>query len=318
MKKEIGGYFELEEFEKGYEYYPDFIRVNSARNAFLYYVKKSRFARVFLPYFLCSSVSELCKKENIKFVKYHINESMHPIIDGEIKDDDLLYIVNYYGQLDKNYIYELKNKYKNIIMDNVQCFYTEPINGVPTFYSCRKYFGVPDGAYLYANINMFDSLADDDSSNRMEYLYGRKNETAQKFYPKFLENEKLIDNLPLMTMSKITESIMKKIDNKSVIQIRDKNFKYLFNELKPYNKLNVSFNKGAFCYPFFINGGEELRKILISNSVYVPLLWPNVLNEGNELEKRFASEILPIPCDQRYSIEEMKYIVGIIKKYVEK
>lgn len=39
-----------------------------------------------------------------------------------------------------------------IILDNTQSFFQKPISGIDTIYSCRKYFGVPDGAYLSTNI----------------------------------------------------------------------------------------------------------------------------------------------------------------------
>ena len=38
-------------------------------------------------------------------------------------------------------------------------FYAKPIHGNDTFYTCRKFFGVPDGAYLYT-----DKLLDEEFS----------------------------------------------------------------------------------------------------------------------------------------------------------
>ena len=68
-------------------------------------------------------------------------------------------------------------------------------------------------------------------------------------------------------------------------------------------------------YPFYIKNGSEIRKKIQAKKIYVPTLWPDVFNlcGENELEYDMAKNILPIPVDQRYDIEDMVYIVDIIK-----
>ena len=63
-----------------------------------------------------------------------------------LDEDVFLYLINYYGQLEKNYVEELFAGHKRIIVDNAQDFFCKPIDGVDTIYTCRKFFGVPDGA----------------------------------------------------------------------------------------------------------------------------------------------------------------------------
>ena len=54
------------------------------------------------------------------------------------------------------------------------------------------------------------------------------------------------------------------------------------------------------------------------NKVYIPVLWPNVINEVNEesYEYQLANSILPLPVDQRYRIEDMEYMAELICKVV--
>ena len=49
--------------------------------------------------------------------------------------------------------------------------------------------------------------------------------------------------------------------------------------------------------------------------IYIPTLWPNVLDEcePDTLEYKFAADILPIPVDQRYGVEDMEYLAEVIK-----
>ena len=52
-----------------------------------------------------------------------------------------------------------------------------------------------------------------------------------------------------------------------------------------------------------------LKKRLAEKKIYVPTLWPNVLSLRQALEKDYTENILPLPCDQRYCIEDMRRIV---------
>ena len=81
------------------------------------------------------------------------------------------------------------------------------------------------------------------------------------------------------------------------------------------NKLNLSVPDGAFMYPLYIENGAEVRKQLQAKKIFIPILWPAVFNlcEENELEYDMAKNILPIPVDQRYGIEDMKYIAREIQ-----
>ena len=57
MKKEIGGYFELEDFG-GKEYYPNLYKVNLGRTALRWLLEGRGYTKIYLPVFLCESVTE--------------------------------------------------------------------------------------------------------------------------------------------------------------------------------------------------------------------------------------------------------------------
>ena len=137
--REIGGYLELDEFIHN-EYHDEMIALNTARNAFVYLVKAKNISKVFIPYYLCDCVSNVCLRENIAFEYYHVDENFLPIFDRGLSENEYLYIVNYFGQIDIEKIQEYKGKYRNIIVDNVQAFFQKPLEDVDTIYSCRKFF----------------------------------------------------------------------------------------------------------------------------------------------------------------------------------
>ena len=69
-------------------------------------------------------------------------------------------------------------------------------------------------------------------------------------------------------------------------------------------------------YPLYLANGADIRKKLQEEKIYIPTLWPDVFDVCNEsdLEYDMAKNILPIPCDQRYSLEDMEYMVSEVEK----
>lgn len=313
--REIGGYFQLDQLIDK-PYHENLVELNTGRNALLYLVKAKKINKIYLPYFLCNSVSDLLIKQGIKFEYYHIGKNFSPIFEEKLKKDEYLYIVNYYGQITEDVINKFKRAYKNIILDNTQSFFQKPISGVDAIYSCRKYFGVPDGAYLSTNAYLDEILEEDQSSSRMKHILGRFEGQASDYYNDFKKNDEAFKELPIRIMSQLTRNILGAIDYEKVIESRNKNFEYLRNRLADINILDIKLPYGPFAYPYYVKNGIEIRKKLAEKKIYIPILWPNVLKEKLEdsVEYDYAANILPLPCDQRYGIDDMSYLVSNLKK----
>lgn len=306
--KEIGGYFGLEQFHNK-EYYPGLVAVNTARNALIYLIKAKNIQKIYLPYFLCASVAKVCERESCDYEYYSISKDFLPIFDKELRENEFLYIVNFFGQLSQQYVQTLKQRFENIILDNVQAFFQKPVKGIDTIYSCRKFFGVPDGAYLATMTLLEEKLEVDISKDRMEHLLGRFECGASEYYEKFKENDNSFVDLPLRYMSRLTHNILGAIDYKKVQKRRNENYKVLASFLSKKNKLSLMEPQGPYCYPFYCENGMEIKKSLARKGVFIPTLWPNVLGLEGTLEKEYAENILPLPCDQRYDEIDMKHIV---------
>lgn len=311
--KEIGGYIELDTCRHTM-LHEDAILLNCGRNALAYLLEAKGIKKLYLPYFLCDSVANVCKKYGVEVVFYHIGENWLPkdlVIDG----DAWLYIVNFYGQITREDLARLAAAYRNIIIDNAQAYFDAPLANVDTLYTCRKFFGVSDGAVLYTNSKWERSLEIDESFNRIHYVLGRYERTASEFYEEAAQNNDIFDNEPIKEMSRLTKNLLQSIDYEYVKQVRTNNFAYLHEKLREVNKLNVRLIEGAFMYPLLIDDGMKIRKQLQQMKIYIPTLWPNVLEEcePDTLEYKFAAEILPIPVDQRYGIEDMEYLVEVIR-----
>ena len=312
--KEIGGYFELDQFVKK-PYHNNLIKLNTGRNALIYLIKAKNIQKIFLPYFLCNSVSDMLNTHKINYEYYNIDKNFLPVFDKKLECSEYIYIVNYYGQITDDRIIELKNKHINLILDNTQSFFQKPVPGVDTIYSCRKYFGIPDGAYLSSEVKFEEDTEQDESVKRMKHILGRYEGKASDYYSEFQENDRCFKSLSIKRLSRLTENILGAIDYAKVAESRNQNFSYLHKNLEASNKLKLEIPNGAFAYPYYAENGIEIRKRLAEKKIYVPTLWPNVLNENNKnsIEYNYAANILPLPCDQRYEIEDMRNIIYNLK-----
>nr|WP_300862626.1 hypothetical protein [uncultured Acetatifactor sp.] len=307
---DIGGYLGLEEF-MGKEYYPDLIALNTGRNALACLIHAKHIRKLYIPNYLCDSVFRVCEREECPYEFYEVGTDFLPKFEKALGNGEWIYIVNYFGQILNER--ELKKKYDRIIFDNAQAFFQEPVEGISTIYSCRKFFGVPDGAYLAAED--VPELDVDISKHRMAHILGRYEGMASDYYKDFRDNDKSFSNLAPGFMSRLTHNILRAIDYKKVKERREENFLSLHGQLKGANRLNIQPPAGPYMYPFYMEKGLEVKKKLAAKRIYIPTLWPNAVEFGG-VAKDYSENILPLPCDQRYSFLEMRTIVDAVCSFL--
>ncbi len=321
--KEYGGYIELDS-STGQEYYQGsrILALNSGRTALRFLLRVRQIRRILLPSYCCDTVRKACEAEGIAWESYATGRDLRPILCREPAPDQWLYLVNLYGILDDSEIRAIHQRYPRMIADYTHAFFRRPLPDVDTLYSCRKFFGVADGAYLALALPegalsptvsaMYRSLPLDSSHERMHFLLGRYEETASAFYPEYAENNERFSREPVKRMSPLTHNLLRAVDYDMVLSRRSRNFCCLNARLASCNRLSLPDIPGAYAYPFWpkedLPEGAILRREMIRRKVYVPCLWPEV-NENTQ-EEEMAQNILPLPVDQRYGDKDMEEILA--------
>ena len=68
-----------------------------------------RCKKIYLPFFLCDSVTGACERSGAEIEFYHMDEGLHPVLEERIlPEGEYLYLVNYYGQLTDDKIRKYK------------------------------------------------------------------------------------------------------------------------------------------------------------------------------------------------------------------
>lgn len=312
IKIPIGGYFSLE-LPIFPEYHANSIALNSGRFCLEYLLRCRKYNKVYVPYYTCDSVVAPIEKLGIEYEFYHIDKCYLIQNAPSLEKNEALIYTNYWG-LQDNYCQDLAAKYdKQLILDYTQAFYSHPISGIDTFYSCRKFFGVPDGGYLYTDAVADFEIEEDYSWQRMDSLVKRIDISPEAGYDDFHKTSASFRSLPIRRMSKFTKRMMNGIDYERVAQRRIDNYNFLRAHL---GGRALNYGEVPMVFPYETGKGQVLRQQLISNKIFVAKYWPNVdewCTEDSE-ESWMANHVLPLPIDQRYGEEDMNRIIEIIKQ----
>lgn len=320
---EYGGclYFELLNHKNGDEYYHKYTKnkvdVDSGRSALQFVLERFKFKRIWLPVYNCPLVGKrVSEVSNIQIVWYNLNEDFTPSVDGaNFVDGDALLWVNYCGVMFQetiNLVVNLQKRYPvKIIIDNIPAYFSEPRMEAINIYSCRKFVGVPEGGHVIGNAVGMVSLPTYYTAENYYYLLKAMESGSNSAYEDYQASEKRFSEANVAYgMPIITKKILQNINYEDLKARRLQNFRILHTILGKDNRLKFDDNTiTPSIYPY-LTRNTELRNALLENKIYISRFWKHVLtNElANNFEKDLAEYLIPLPVDQRYSEEDMKYI----------
>jgi hypothetical protein len=307
--KEIGGYFELESAPHP-PFHPGAVALNSGRNALRYIIRTYQIREMFVPRYTCPVVFDALEAEQCSVKLYSLNSTLVPEAGPDALASGYFLYTNYFGVCG-TISSSLEQKAANLIVDQAQAFYAPP-RGIASFYSPRKFFGLPDGGLALTKRTGNLNLDKDQSYERCAHLLKRHDLTASAGYPDFQHNDETLAHQPVKHMSGLTQALMSSIDYAGARRKRLENFEILHNKLEPVNefKFNCAAKDVPLAYPLLIRS-ETLRKKLIASKIYVASYWPGseAFCPPGSVERYMQQYMLPLPIDQRYGPEEMKFIL---------
>jgi hypothetical protein len=314
--KPIGGFFELEISKGKNSYHEKAAALTSARACLRLILKQVSPKKIYIPYYTCDALFQPLHLAHVDYELYPIDENLNPANLPKLKQDEWFLYINYFGIKTKT-VESLIEKYGDrLIVDNVHDFFNEGYPGICSFNSARKYFGVPDGAYLYSPFNVqapderFSNVSLTHAVNRM---IGRQNLAYKQFvrYRKRISSE-------ILGISIVSEYMLSNIDYQDVISKRKANYLFLNEELKPFNhiKLNPVDGENPFCYPLLPEKPLQ-RELFWKSGFFIPSFWLDALKRDSSnfsIEKKLSLDLLPLPIDHRYDSKDLKRLCGFIRR----
>lgn len=304
------------------------IALNSEYTALWYVLKIKKIKRLWMPHYMASAWKRAIQELDVEICYYYLTEELSPCF-RDLKDlslGDAVMLVDYFGvctSLMKDWAEKVRSMVKDdlcIIIDASMAYFTEPMQSADVFtiYSCRKFFGVPDGAYLincdmekYPVLQLEKNIAHLAADAQLLAL--ELGETAA--YKAMQTNEQeLIKQKKYM--SRLTEKFMETLVISEVQQRRMRNYKKLECMLNQFQELKLINNKEEInspqCYPLLVHA--DIRNELILEKIFVPQMWRRHLGKEyvGTMEQSLATYLLCLPIDQRYSKEDMRNIADTV------
>jgi hypothetical protein len=315
----IGGFFELELSEGRGPWHPDAIALSTGRAALRAIVDETRLDRVWVPFYACDALLAPMREAGVPVELYAVDERLRPRDLPPPAERDLIVVINYFG-LQSSLMKQLARRYgSNCVVDNAQAFFERPYGDHWAFCSARKFFGVPDGAYLYAP-RPLDLEPPPNPKSDIRHLVNRLAGRQQTAYRQMQRFERQVD-CRIRGISPLSARLLSAVDYKAVRRRRRENYLSLHAQLAAHNRFEAELPADAtpFAYPLLLPEPVE-REAVARQGLFVPTLWQDVIRRrspsGFQFERDFAERLLPLPVDQRYGPVDMEDAVGRLTKAV--
>jgi hypothetical protein len=316
LQKPIGGFFELELPAKGSLYHDSALALVNGRVCFKVLLECVKPTKVYLPFYCCDSVLLPLEEAGIAYEFYGINAKFDPTIPL-IHDSEMILYVNYFG-LKTQTANKLSKLYGGqLIVDNTQAFFEKSYGITWAFNSARKFFGVPDGGFLYAPQYIEDRYLPNKevlAEHLWLRLFGKQEEAFMSY-----QQSEAMQTLELKGISNLAKQILHNVDFSAVARTRKRHFKRLDHALRHLNQiphilLDLAPSTVPFCYPLLLN--KPVNKTEFYDcGIFIPTLWQDVLSrdtEGYAFEKSFSKNLLPLPIDHRLDDKDIQRMVDFV------
>ncbi|WP_165157805.1 GNAT family N-acetyltransferase [Parabacteroides sp. ZJ-118] len=292
--------------------------------------------------FTCHTVFEPFVKAGYRVVTYPIDKSLasncEEILECVLRCDAGIVLFHRYFGFDTvagldRLITELRARGIVSIEDCTQSLYSAFDASDADFYvaSIRKWCGVPDGGFAIcrdchlvnkpteADTDLCDAKVE---ASMMKYRWISDNiGDKDDFLAAYRNAENILAaQQSVYSINDLSLTIQQRLDVNALKDKRRRNFKALLVGINGLDGITPIFSEippevTPLYFPVYCADRSKVQKLLASNSIYAPVVWPkadncpDVCSEADEI----YDHILCIPIDQRYDDEDMERIIGVLK-----
>lgn len=306
----------------------------SGRQALLHLIESNNWSRLWVPSYFCEeSLDTVRQLIEIKYYSIIPGQSFEGKIPTEqLRATDALLIVNYFGL----YGFQDTSKYPCAVIED----HTHDLvgdwasNSIADWCiaSLRKTLPIADGGILWSpqgkELPLQPLLMPEVAGVverrykamdlKRDYLLG-KNIDKDAFLNPFRFTEEEFSNFELSNCSVISRKILENIDIEKWYELKRQNYIQLKSLLHfRHSAPLITDIDGITQFSMVIIFDDAklrdvAREYLIRNKVYPAILWPDI-NPLDSSAYQFASQMLSIHCDGRYSLSDISLLASILNQ----
>lgn len=337
---EFGSDFHLLDYPKGgkslLNYFPESNLYASGRQALLDLAATRGWNRLWVPSYFCEESLECVSRAGIVVCRYECTPLSEPVwsLRGlPVRGDDGLLVVNYFGRFDKRRFPEIGCEIVEDHTHNLIGNWAVNSSADWCVASLRKTLPIADGGILWSpgnhplpptpekNSATADIMDRRNTAMLLKSRYLKGGVIAkEEFLSLFRETEGKFDRMQVSSISDSSLDIVRHIDISRWYGAKRRNWDFLYNELNACeSSVEILMPENPEDCPFsltlrFMNkeARDKARISLIRKSVYPAVLW-TMSSESDVSAKIFSDTMLSIHCDGRYSLNDTKKLMLIIK-----
>ncbi|MBR5420283.1 MAG: hypothetical protein IK115_03945 [Lachnospiraceae bacterium] len=323
-KPAYGGFLPLE-LGRGKEPFSEYgdrlSRFNCVKAALDFLIKQLAVKRIFLPYYYCPSTTAALKATGAELVFYHIDEELKPETLPD-EEDSAVILVDFFG-VRRDESVERAKSFKNaqVILDRAHDIFAEAVmaGNIHNVYSAKKFYGVPDGAFLISESAAPCRLPDSRANEYAGYLLKAYEEGTNAAYAMKKEADLFLAS-HYGPMSALSRGLLANADHMAMKEIREANYKKLYEAFRETNRLQLPECCPAYLFPLLLpEQGRRIKKALIEEKIYISTLWAGkeLAESGTDFEQGMRDDTVFLPLDQRYDAADMEYLISRVKQHME-
>lgn len=319
--------------------------LRSGRDAIRFIAKAFRTERntVLMPALCCSCMPEPFLDENYEIIYYKLTADFKVNVEdvlSKLKSNSIFVFMNYFSipSLNKNDLERIASFQNNVttvedithdfLKREVETYYADI-----TICSIRKWFAIPDGGILVSKVKLSEITMEHDDffadkrisamKRKSIYLSNGDVEEKNKFRAELAEANQYIDSIKNVgEMATKSVDFIKHIDLRHMYKARLKNCRYLYDKLSGLSGvrlIGMESLESTLYFPILVEQQSNVQKELAERGIYAPIIWPLPKQaEGVcEIADDVAEHMLGIPCDHRYTHEEITRVAQIIIEVVK-
>lgn len=336
----IGGMFGLEVPSVPTGFAPPFITDHSvllatARSGIMLLIQQLAPGCIWMPSYFCNHIlqilQELGPQLNFYEVDYDLCLPSLTWVD-QVQPNDLVIVADYFGfPADINAKKRLNEQGALVLEDASQALLSRPVGQYADFvlYSPRKFLGVPDGGVLNSTSGvMLDqiplaTISADWWLQAFQATLLRREFDHHGGDRQWFELFKTVERdgpLTPSAMSGFSKTVLCSCCNYPLMaEKRIKNYQQLSSRLSDL-ALFPCLPDGVvpLGFPIRVQDRDRVRQVLFSQEIYPPVHWEigGVVPDRFQGSHRLSAEIMTLPCDQRYGLDEMDRISSAVSREV--
>jgi dTDP-4-amino-4,6-dideoxygalactose transaminase len=287
--------------------------------------------QIWCPSYLCLAVLNAVRGHATRVRFYEVDYDLTlPSLQwlDQVRPGDLVLVIDYFGfRCDSECAVRAKERGAWVVEDASQALLSGHIGQYTDFvlFSPRKFVGVPDGGLLCLNGDVHFRDIELETSPTEWWLKAFSASVLRREFDshggtrswfELFQDTEPSSPIGRFAMSELSRTLLQNsFDYVQIAHKRMDNYRILADRLGSLAVFpSLSDQTVPIGFPIHVSQRDKVRQTLFAHEIYPPVHWviQGAVPDEYRASHRLASEIMTLPCDQRYDEDDMNRMAQLV------